>query len=260
MMNWRLHFGCSAWRILRGAARAVGSPASALRAVRGGSWNNRSGNCRLGYRNRNSPDNRNNNLGFRVVCCHIPGPGAGTRTAGRQRQQCVPVTAGLPSRRALEWRGWVPSRCKPGRILKRAAPRVPGTPVRPTCHGTPALAVSGSGHRFAPAADQPPQFSGEPARVLELPVAQPVPLPGQVQVLAQLVEQDVGIAQGCSPRQRRQVARRHQRVVDLHRQLGDVAADQVPLLAWPLLHMRQQPGQQVAGARVHHHAVARRQP
>ncbi len=35
---------------------------------RGGSWNNNPRNCRSAYRNNNSPDNRNNNIGFRVVC------------------------------------------------------------------------------------------------------------------------------------------------------------------------------------------------
>jgi hypothetical protein len=35
--------------------------------VRGGSWNNHQDNARCAYRNRNQPDNRNNNLGFRVV-------------------------------------------------------------------------------------------------------------------------------------------------------------------------------------------------
>ncbi|MEO2036615.1 MAG: SUMF1/EgtB/PvdO family nonheme iron enzyme [Planctomycetaceae bacterium] len=34
---------------------------------RGGSWNNNSDNCRSANRNRNTPDNRNNNLGFRVL-------------------------------------------------------------------------------------------------------------------------------------------------------------------------------------------------
>jgi hypothetical protein len=36
--------------------------------LRGGSWNNNPGNCRSAHRNRNEPGNRNNNLGFRVVC------------------------------------------------------------------------------------------------------------------------------------------------------------------------------------------------
>ena len=36
------------------------------RVARGGSWNNTPENSRSAYRNRNTPDNRNNNLGFRV--------------------------------------------------------------------------------------------------------------------------------------------------------------------------------------------------
>jgi hypothetical protein len=37
------------------------------RVLRGGSWNNNSENCRSANRNRNTPDNRNNNNGFRVL-------------------------------------------------------------------------------------------------------------------------------------------------------------------------------------------------
>ena len=46
---------------------AVGSN----RVNRGGSWNNNARNCRSANRNRNDPDNRNNNLGFRL--CLSPG-------------------------------------------------------------------------------------------------------------------------------------------------------------------------------------------
>lgn len=35
--------------------------------VRGGSWNNNGRNVRSAIRNRNTPDNRNNNLGFRLA-------------------------------------------------------------------------------------------------------------------------------------------------------------------------------------------------
>jgi hypothetical protein len=35
--------------------------------LRGGAWNNNQNNARCAYRNRNNPNNRNNNLGFRVV-------------------------------------------------------------------------------------------------------------------------------------------------------------------------------------------------
>jgi len=34
--------------------------------VRGGAWNNDQDNTRAAYRNRNHPNNRNDNLGFRV--------------------------------------------------------------------------------------------------------------------------------------------------------------------------------------------------
>jgi hypothetical protein len=35
--------------------------------IRGGSWNNDAQNCRSANRNNNSPDNRNNNVGFRLA-------------------------------------------------------------------------------------------------------------------------------------------------------------------------------------------------
>ena len=34
----------------------------------GGSWDNNPNNCRSASRNNNTPGNRNNNIGFRVVC------------------------------------------------------------------------------------------------------------------------------------------------------------------------------------------------
>ena len=37
--------------------------------MRGGSWNNNTRNVRAANRNRNTPDNRNNNQGFR---CRLP--------------------------------------------------------------------------------------------------------------------------------------------------------------------------------------------
>jgi hypothetical protein len=38
--------------------------------LRGGSWNNKQDNLRSANRNRNKPDNRNNNIGFRLA--HYP--------------------------------------------------------------------------------------------------------------------------------------------------------------------------------------------
>ncbi len=40
---------------------------STNRVKRGGSWNNNANNVRAAQRNNNTPTNRNNNIGFRVV-------------------------------------------------------------------------------------------------------------------------------------------------------------------------------------------------
>jgi hypothetical protein len=42
------------------------------RVIRGGSWNNNPQNCRVANRNNNSPDNRNNNIGFRLSNMFMP--------------------------------------------------------------------------------------------------------------------------------------------------------------------------------------------
>ncbi|MGH6815918.1 MAG: SUMF1/EgtB/PvdO family nonheme iron enzyme [Hyphomicrobiaceae bacterium] len=41
--------------------------------MRGGSWNNNPRNLRSVNRNRNTPDNRNNNAGFRLVSTLLAG-------------------------------------------------------------------------------------------------------------------------------------------------------------------------------------------
>jgi retron-type reverse transcriptase len=52
------------------------------RVVRGGSWNNNPQNLRSATRNRNTTDNRNNNLGFRVARTLFAGAGAITVAPG----------------------------------------------------------------------------------------------------------------------------------------------------------------------------------
>ena len=42
-----------------------------LRVLRGGSFNNNEDNVRIAYRNRNNPNNFNDNNGFRVVVAHV---------------------------------------------------------------------------------------------------------------------------------------------------------------------------------------------
>lgn len=44
-----------------------GASSGSYRVLRGGSWNNNARNCRVANRNNNTPGNRNNNNGFRVV-------------------------------------------------------------------------------------------------------------------------------------------------------------------------------------------------
>jgi hypothetical protein len=103
-----------------------GAPDSA-RAVRGGSWNNNTAGARASSRNRNTINNRNNNLGVRLLCSvHVP---------LRTRMPICPADYGLPGAAGMGgWRGCVPS-ARPGRranIKQRhppgrcsAGPRVP---------------------------------------------------------------------------------------------------------------------------------------
>jgi hypothetical protein len=66
------------------------------RVNRGGSWNNNGNNLRAANRNRNTPENRNNNLGFR--CASTPPAG---RLDGRRRQG-VAATAAVRVRRGVQ--------------------------------------------------------------------------------------------------------------------------------------------------------------
>jgi len=45
----------------------AGLAGNVARVVRGGAYNNEGSNLRCAYRNRNNPNNRNDNNGFRVV-------------------------------------------------------------------------------------------------------------------------------------------------------------------------------------------------
>jgi formylglycine-generating enzyme required for sulfatase activity len=47
------------------------------RVLRGGSWNNNPQNLRSANRNRNQPDNRNNNIGFRLASTIMRGCDSG---------------------------------------------------------------------------------------------------------------------------------------------------------------------------------------
>ncbi|WP_273704365.1 SUMF1/EgtB/PvdO family nonheme iron enzyme [Candidatus Accumulibacter phosphatis] len=68
-------------------------PRNQTRVLRGGSWNNNAANARASQRNRNHPDNRNDNVGFRLVSsAHIA---ASARFAGTADHGLRYATAGL---------------------------------------------------------------------------------------------------------------------------------------------------------------------
>jgi hypothetical protein len=83
------------------------------RVLRGGSWNNHARNLRAAVRNRNAPDNRNNNLGLRLA------------SPPERPRAAVPPVLRLPMRRV--WR----------RVIMRAVPGSAGSPGRKACHGRP---------------------------------------------------------------------------------------------------------------------------
>ena len=66
------HVGHSHHVVGNGLVRLAGCCGDWLRrrVLRGGSFNNNRDNVRCAYRNNNNPDNRNNNIGFRVVGPH----------------------------------------------------------------------------------------------------------------------------------------------------------------------------------------------
>jgi hypothetical protein len=61
-------------------------PRGSNRVICGGSWNNNARNCRVPNRNNDTPDNRNNNIGFRSVL-----PPAQPRKAGLTRLPSCPA-------------------------------------------------------------------------------------------------------------------------------------------------------------------------
>ena len=81
------------------------------RVLRGGSWNNNPRNCRAANRNDNAPDNRNNNIGFRVCRgAHIVIIPA-KRQGAFWRSSEIPADHGLPDEaeeRSMAQAGTIP--------------------------------------------------------------------------------------------------------------------------------------------------------
>ncbi|MEW6487971.1 MAG: SUMF1/EgtB/PvdO family nonheme iron enzyme, partial [Thermodesulfobacteriota bacterium] len=60
-------------------AESKGVSRGSNRVIRGGSWNNDPWNLRSAIRNNNGPDNRNNNLGLRLVLPQLGEEAGGPR-------------------------------------------------------------------------------------------------------------------------------------------------------------------------------------
>ncbi len=84
---------------------------TAVRVVRGGSWNKPSRNLPAAIRNRNRAGNRNQNLGFRVLCRSRPEHASRARWAPCRKD---PGQAGA-------WR-WPSETALPGRSSKPCGP------------------------------------------------------------------------------------------------------------------------------------------
>lgn len=97
------------------------------RVLRGGSWNNNGRNLRSAYRNHNSPDNRNHNIGLRLAGALSTAGGSTNQRPVRLRPQPAGGQTQGPRRGSRPMAETLP----PGRFpLPRL--RTPGGPRRPT--------------------------------------------------------------------------------------------------------------------------------
>ena len=153
--------------------------------VRGGSWNNNPDNARSSARNNNHPDNRNNNIGIRVLCSsHIN----------------IRFAAGIASRLRLAGQGSSGSMaqvnpvrtrlCRVGRIVKPGAAWL--NPAAPTSdHSLTAGLLDPTAQQFA-------DFRYLSADMRILPVTQPTPMMRKPQVQAQTIERRIRILQSLA--------------------------------------------------------------
>lgn len=72
---------------------------TARRVVRGGAWNDNQTNARAAYRDNNAPDNRNNNIGFRLARASSI---SGTAVTDRRMNGVPPFAKGGESLLALD--------------------------------------------------------------------------------------------------------------------------------------------------------------
>ena len=157
--------------------------------MRGGSWNNNTDNARAAYRNDNDPDNRNNNIGFRVVCSshiHVP--------FSRCRHIAL-ATAGVTRRKGVGWRGKVQS----ARRMVLGAGRIQKPWRRLGVEPRGALWFRFADGLANPTAEEAPDFGDHAADVFVLSGGKPAPVVGEAQVEAEFVEAGIGVAEAGAP-------------------------------------------------------------
>lgn len=216
--------------------RPAGVPRDQSGVLRGGSWNNNPDNARASNRNRNHPDERNNNIGFRVVSsAHIPA------TAG---------SAGIADHGL--------------RYAMAGASMAREHPVRTHCVGRISnLEHFGASVRSAPpfsflpdpAAEQATEFSDLPAHVFILPVVQPAPMVCQPQIESKLVEPRIALQQALPAGAGRCLARAEQEFLEVECAVQQPANHAMAMDFRKGLALRDQPGQEVEAPREYYQVV-----
>ena len=155
--------------------------------LRGGSWiNNNPENLRCSYRNNNTPDNRNNNIGFRVVMVSVGAEGIQRCWRGAARGKAL-------RRRSQEGSPNLAQRAP--RRGKDAAQAVAG---RRRCRKSrPAFAL----YLLKPPADHAPNFVQALRNEEQLLLADPAPVADEPPKDAQLLQVQIhaeGVNRGAS--------------------------------------------------------------
>jgi hypothetical protein len=104
-----------------------------------------------------------------------------------------------------------------------------------------------------PAAEQAPDLGNHFSDVLILPCGQPFPAGGEAQVQAHVVEVFIGKGDALQPLFARAVIRRLDVFAQVERGIQQPFGDRVPLRLWKIIRHRQQPGDEIEGAREQRH-------
>lgn len=193
--------------------REDASRADLRRVVRGGSWDDSRDNARASYRNNNHPDNRNNNIGCRVVVSHI---GRGSS------RQCSSTTVDGPRKGARM------AQAGPVRTSRRGARRAHSANGRPPGQrppGRPPLALD----LLQPATEQTPDLRDHRTHVFVLSGGKPTPLMGQPQIQAYAREPSVRGPQRHRARGTSLALRVHERLLKVERRIHEALCDREPV-------------------------------